>query len=66
MIDKCEYGKENKIKLFETNKSIEKFIYVLSSKVVDENNNKIYLNINSLDCVAISDVELDAIDRIKE
>ncbi len=64
LIENCQYGRINKINILETAKGKERFIYVLSSKNISETYEKIYLNVNNLDCIAISEIDLDAIDEI--
>lgn len=66
MIENCQYGRINKISILEAAKGKERFIYVLSSKNINNTYEKVYLNVNSLDCIAISEIDLDAIDGIIE
>lgn len=66
MIEDCQYGRVNKVSILEAAKGKERFIYVLSSKNVNNTHGKVYLNVNSLDCIAISEIDLDAIDEIAE
>ena len=61
IIDKCEYGKNNKINLLKKDKNEEKFVYVLSSR--NETDNCIFLNIPNLDCIAISEIDLDCLEN---
>lgn len=66
LIENCQYGRINKISILEAAKGKERFIYVLSSKNINNTYEKVYLNVNSLDCIAISEIDLDAIDGIIE
>lgn len=60
-LDTCEYGKLNKINILKSAIEEERFIYVLSSKNIDEKYNTVFLNIKNLDCIAISEIDLDNI-----
>ena len=62
ILDACEYGKVNKISFIEKYKGKECFIYLFSSKKIDIEHEKVYLNISNLDCIAISQIDLDAIE----
>lgn len=66
LIENCQYGRINKINILETAKGKERFIYVLSSKNISKTYGKVYLNVNNLDCIAISEIDLDAMDEIIE
>ncbi|CVI67490.1 hypothetical protein NDGK_00887 [Clostridiales bacterium CHKCI001] len=60
-IDDCKYGKINKVNILSSSKGKEKFIYVLSSKHIDKEYKIVFLNTKNLDCVAISEIDLDNI-----
>lgn len=61
LIDRCKHGKSNKLSLLEQNRGRERFIYILSSK--NENDKFVFLNVLNLDCVAISEIDLDHLDE---
>lgn len=61
IIDNCKYGKTNKISILESAIKKERFIYVISKKKIDNAHGKVYLNVDNLDCIAISEVDLDAL-----
>ena len=61
IIDRCVYGKNNKLAMLEQNKGKERFVYVLSSK--NENDKCVFLNVINLDCIAISNIDLDYCDQ---
>ena len=63
VIDKCQYGKQNYIKLLESAIGKERLIYILSSKNVIDKYNTVYLNIRTIDCIAISDIDLEGDDE---
>lgn len=62
MIEQCTIGRINKIHIFEQMKEKESFIYVLGTKNISDKYNTVYLNICSLDNVAISEIDLDEDD----
>lgn len=64
VIDMCMHGKVNKINILKSAIRKERFIYVLSSKNTNEKYNMVFLNIKNLDCVAISQIDLDSIERM--
>lgn len=41
----------------------EKYIYVFASKNISEKYKMVYLNVKNLDCIAISDIDVDKIDE---
>lgn len=61
LIENCQCGRTNKISLLDKAKGKERFIYVLSSRNVDDVKGKVYLNVRNLDCIAISEMNLDEI-----
>ncbi|MBQ4059426.1 MAG: hypothetical protein IJD40_10910 [Lachnospiraceae bacterium] len=64
MIEGCQYGKASKVNILNASRGKERFIYVLSSKNIDKKYDRIYLNIEKMDCIAISEIDLDEIGEI--
>lgn len=60
------HGKVNKLNILESAIGKERFIYVLSSKNINKKYNTAFLNIKNLDCVAISKIDLDSIERMDD
>ena len=63
VLDTCEYGKLNKTNVLKAAIGKERFIYTLSSKNINKKYNTVFLNIKNLDCIAISEIDLDSIGR---
>lgn len=63
-LEACIYGKENKMNILKSAIGKERFIYVLSSKNINEEYNVVFLNIKNLDCVAISKIDLDGVESM--
>lgn len=66
VLDTCMHGKANKLNILESAIGKERFIYVLSSKNINPKYNTVFLNIKNLDCVAISEIDLDSIERMSD
>lgn len=63
MIEDCMFGKTNKLDMLNSAIGKEKYIYVFASKNISEKYKMAYLNVKNLDCIAISDIDVDKIDE---
>ena len=63
MIEDCMFGKANKLDMLNSAIGKEKYIYVFASKNISEKYKMAYLNVKNLDCIAISDIDVDKIDE---
>ena len=57
IIASYKYGKSQKVKLLEKSKGKDVFIYVLAKKNDKVEYSNIYLNVDSLDFIAVSDLD---------
>ena len=58
-----KFGKANKLDMLNSAIGKEKYIYVFASKNISEKYKMAYLNVKNLDCIAISDIDVDKIDE---
>lgn len=58
-LDACQYGKANKLSILKSAMDKERMIYVLSSKVINKQYETVFLNVKNMDCIAISEVEIE-------
>ena len=63
LIEDCRFGKANKLNMLNSAIGKEKFIYVFATKNISEKYNTVYLNVKNLDCVAVSDIDVDETDN---
>lgn len=63
LIENCRFGKANKLHMLNSAVRKENFIYVFATKNVNEQYNTVYLNVNNLDCIAVSDIDVDETDE---
>lgn len=63
LIEDCRFGKANKLNMLNSSIGKEKFIYVFATKNISEKYNTVYLNVKNLDCVAVSDIDVDETDN---
>ena len=63
LIEGCRFGKTNKINMLNSAIGKEKFIYVFANKNINEEYKTAYLNVKNLDCVAVSDIDVDETDN---
>ena len=66
LISNCRYGKNNKLSLLDSAIGKECYVYVLSTKNVSEKYKTVFLNIENLDSVAISEMEVGYNDNMDE
>lgn len=59
LIEECRVGRIYKLNMLKSAIGKERYIYVLSNKNVSNQYNTVYLNVKTLDCVAVSDIDVD-------
>ncbi|MBD5096874.1 MAG: hypothetical protein HDT40_07725 [Lachnospiraceae bacterium] len=64
LISDCKYGKNNKLSLLNSAVGKERYVYVLSTKNASEKYNTVFLNIENLDSIAISEMEIGRDDYL--